>query len=290
MNVHVMGGAGRLGRRVVDRLLASAEPGERVAACVRAPEKASGAATRGAEVRKADYDDPATMREAFEGADVLVLIPTFAPVEERILQHAAALTAAKDAGVGRVVFTGFQAASIESRFIVAPFMIYAECKLRQSGLDWTILRNGLYADPLVDYAPEIAETGRIPYPAGEGRAAYICRDDLAAAAAAACRRPESAGRTYELTGREAVSIAELAGILTRVTGSPVRYEPASDHEFERMCEAPDIPAYVPRALVTLYHAVAAGEFERVTDHVETLTGRPPERLETYLARHLKRSA
>jgi NAD(P)H dehydrogenase (quinone) len=186
MKVNVLSATGQLGSRIVRELLRQGGADLQVVASARRPEKARELAGAGAEIRKADYDAPDSLEESFAGCDVVALIPTFAPVEARVQQHADALAAARKAGVRRVVFSSFATATVESEFVVAPFMVYAECKLRQSGMEWTILRSGMYADPLVDYIPELVSTGRIPYPAGEGRVSYVSRDDLARASAAAC--------------------------------------------------------------------------------------------------------
>ena len=286
MRINILGATGQLGGRIVKDLLRQGGPGVEVIASARSLDKMRGLFGNQVGVRQADYDAPETLKASFAGCDVVGLIPTFAPVEARIQQHAAALAAAKEAGVRRVVFSSFAAAAVESEFIVAPFLAYAECKLRQSEMDWTILRNGMYADPLVEYIPELVRTGRIPYPAGQGRISYVCRDDLARATAAACLNDECAGRVFELTGPEAVSVAELAAIISRVTGESVRYEPTSEDEFADMCREPGLPEYVPHALVTLYRAAARGELEKVTDHIEELSGAPAESLEAYLKRSL----
>ena len=160
MKINVIGATGQLGSRIVKELLRQGGPGVRVIASARSADKARGLFGDEVEARQADYDAPDTLKSSFADCDVVGLIPTFAPVEERIQQHAAALAAAKEAGVRQVVFSSFAAATVESAFIVAPFLVYAECKLRQSGMEWTVLRNGMYADPLVDYVPELVRTGR----------------------------------------------------------------------------------------------------------------------------------
>jgi len=289
MLTNVTAATGHLGRRVVQQLLERGCPPEEITLTVRDPEKASGFAQAGCRVCQADYDDEASLAKAFEGSATVMLIPTFAMVEQRVHQHYKALQAARAAGVERIVLTGFQATSLETPFVVAPYLLYAESKLRQSGLDWTILRNGLYSDPLVCYIPELVKTGRIPYPAGDGQISYISRDDLARSAAAACLDRSHSGKTYELTGPEAISVAGLAEIVTRIAGKPVRYEPATEEEFAAMCREPGVPDYVPQALVSLYKAAARGDFSRVTNHVELLTGKPAEQLESYLNRNVQRS-
>ncbi len=286
MKINVIGATGQLGGRIVKELLRQGGPDVQVIASARNPAKARGRFGDQVEIRHADYDAPATLKSSFAGCDVVGLVPTFAPVEARVQQHAAALAAAKEAGVARVVFSSVSTAAVESEFVVAPFIVYAECKLRQSEMGWTILRNGMYADPLADYVPELVKTGRIPYPAGQGRINYVCRDDLARATAAACLSDASAGRVFELTGPEAISVAELAEIVSRVTGKPVQYDPASESDFADMCRGPGVPEYLPHAFATMYRAVARGEFDKVTDHIEELTGAPAEGVEAYLRRSL----
>lgn len=259
-------------------------PADSLIASVRTLEKAKHFAELGVEVRHADYDDIDSMKSAFAGTDVLSLIPTLAPIEPRMIQHTNAVEAAQAAGVGRVVFSSFATASPESKFHVAPFIVFAESKLRESRLDWTILRSGMYLDPIADWIPELVSMGRLPYPVKEGKAAYISRDDLARATAAACTGEGHAGRIYELTGAEALSMTKLAEIISEVTGRPIRFDSITDEEYAGICRTgkEEVPEFIIPMLTTLYHAVDNGEFEQVTDHVEKLTGKLPEPVASYL--------
>jgi len=279
--IFVTGASGALGGRIAARLLDAGAP---VVAGARRLERIDHHAVRGAETRRFDYDDSALMRVAFEGCDTVILVPTFAPVVARVKQHYEALEAAREANARRVVFVSFLPTAIESRFTVSPFMLFAEATVRQSGMAWTILRDGLYLDPLIDWVPEILRMGRIPYPAGEGRVAYVTRDDLAAAIAATVRSSGHDERLYKLTGPKAQGFNEIAAIISEVTGTPVRYEPMSEDAFADICREPDAPDYLPTALASLYRAVAAGEFDIVSDDIERLTGRAPESLRAYLER------
>ncbi len=289
MKINVMAATGQLGRKVVEALLdQGAAPGE-VIASARTPTKADDLAARGVTVRRADYEDRDTMRAAFAGTDVLALIPSTAPVEPRILQHHDALEAAREAGVQRVVFSSLSTAAFPaSRFLVTPFLLYAESRLRLSGLDWTILRNGMYLDPIAGWTPELVEMGQLPYPVKQGRTAYICRDDLARATAAACLNSEHAGQIYELTGPEALSMPDLAAAVTRASGHRVRFDSVTEDAYAEVCRQGNeyVPEYLIDILISLYRAVDNHEFETVTDHVERLTGTPPEAAEDYLRRVL----
>lgn len=161
-------------------------------------------------------------------------------------------------------------------------MLYAESKLRTSGLTWTILRDNMYLDPVADWAPDLVKMGRLPYPVKQGRVAYVSRDDLAQAIAASLLTDGHDDTLYELTGPEAVSMPELAEALSSATGHPIAFEQVTDEEYAELCRADGVPEMIIQALTTMYHAVDQGEFERVTDHIERLTGRPPRTVPAYL--------
>jgi NAD(P)H dehydrogenase (quinone) len=127
----------------------------------------------------------------------------------------------------------------------------------------------------------------LPYPVREGRVAYISRDDLARAIAAVCLKEGHSGSVYELTGPEAVSMPRLAEAISAASGTAVAYQQVSEEEFAAVCRAGGDPEPLVQILVSMYRAVDAGEFERVTDHVERLTGTPAETVETYLKRAVR---
>ncbi|NNJ24312.1 SDR family oxidoreductase [Alienimonas chondri] len=280
MTVFVTGATGALGGKIVDRL---AGGDATVIAGARNPDRANALREKVAEVRRCDYDDPASMRTAFEGVDVLMLIPSLAAVEPRIRQHADTLTAAKEAGVSRVAFASFMAAEPDSRFHVAPFLLYAESKLRLSGLDWTIARDGMYLDPVADWIPDLIRVGKLPYPVRHGRVSYIGRDDLARAFAALCTGDGHSERLYKLTGPRAVSMQELAAAVSRHTGEEITYERVSEERFIEICKAGEEPEELINVLLSMYRAVEHGEFEEATDHVKQLTGEPAASLEEFFA-------
>ncbi|MEQ9409170.1 MAG: SDR family oxidoreductase [Fuerstiella sp.] len=284
MIVNVTAATGQLGRKAVQSLLGKSVD---VVATVRNPEKARSVLGSGATIRHGDYNAPDTLVKAFADSEVLLLIPSIDPVERRIGQHFNTLQAAKEAGVKRVVFAGFMAATPESRFDIAPFLLYAESKLRLSGLDWTILRDGMYLDPIADWLPELIRIGRLPYPVKNGRVAYICRDDLARSLAAACMDDRHSQRLYKLSGGNAVSMPELAQIISTVVGKTITFDSVSDEEFVKICKADDEPEEIITTLLSMYQAVENGEFEEVTDDVESLTGTPPEPIEIFLRRSFR---
>ena len=280
--INILGATGQLGSRIVTALLRTGTCAQHLTVSCRDSSKARRFADLGIEVRHADLDRPETLTPAFAGTDVLMLIPSMADVEDRILQHERILTSAESASVGRIVLSSFSAARTDSRFLISPYLVYAESKLRVSGMDWTILRNGMYLDPLADWAPALARQGRLPYPVRRGRVAYVSRDDLARASAGALTQDGHSGRVYELTGPEAVSMPRLAAALAAATGAPIVFDCVSEAEFMEICRADGIPDSDSTILASMYRAVDNGEFEQVSDHVELLSGAPAEPVDRYL--------
>jgi NAD(P)H dehydrogenase (quinone) len=267
MNFHrrtlvVTGASGHLGRRAVELLL-DAEAGHIVAA-TRSPEKLASLADRGAEVRRADFDDPVSFIEAFAGADRLLLVSTDA-LGRRLPQHRAAIRAALRGGVKHVVYTSLpNPEKWESD--LATEHAETETALRASGLGWTMLRNNLYTDNLLPKLSDAIASGQLVSAAGDRGAAYVTREDCAGAAAAALASSDFDGRTFDVTGPAAVTHAELAKIASDVSRSRVEYvrTPSGD-SFEV--------------------AIAKGYLEAVTNAVKELTGHPPTSVAEFVAEH-----
>jgi len=258
----VTGASGNLGRRAGELLL-DAEAG-RIVAATRSPEKLVTLADRGAEIRRADFDDPVSLIEAFAGADRLLLISTDA-LGRRLPQHRAAIRAALRAGAKHVVYTSLpNPEKWESDF--ATEHAETEMALRASGLGWTVLRNNLYTDDLLPKLSSAIASGQLVAAAGDRGAAYVTREDCAGAAAAALASSDFDGRTFDVTGPAAVTHAELAKIASDVSRSRVEYlRTPSGNSFEV--------------------AIAKGYLETVTGSVEELTGYPPTSVAEFLTEH-----
>jgi len=285
MIINVMGATGQLGRRIVDSLIEQGVAPANIIASARTVSKAAGMKDQGIQVRHADYEDVDTMREAFSGSDVVILIPSTAPVEPRILQHQKSLQAAKEAQVGRLLFVSLTTAGfLDSKFEITPYLIYAEMKLRQSRIPWTILRNTMYLDAVGDWMPELVEMKRLPYPVKEGRVAFAGRDDLARAIAAASIKEETVNQIYELTGPESLSMPALAAALSDVTGESIRFDSITDEDYAEICRQghEDVPEPLIRILTSIYWAVENGEFGATTNQIEALTGTSPLPAKEYL--------
>jgi uncharacterized protein YbjT (DUF2867 family) len=273
----VTGATGAVGTRLTARL---AQAGARQRLVVRDPARAPDRA--GAEVRRASgYADGAEMREALEGADTLFLMPA-AEAPDRVDQHRTAIDAAVAAGVGRLVYLSFVAAGPETTFTLGRDHWHTEEHIRATGLPFTVLRMNLFTDFLPSMVPG---DGVIRGPAGEGRVAAVLRDDVAAAAAAVLASGGHDGRTYDLTGPEAFSLAQAAGVMSRATGKAIRFHDETDEEAFASRSASGAPDYEIRGWVSSYWAIREGSLAAVSADVRALTGREPGSLADYVEAH-----
>jgi uncharacterized protein YbjT (DUF2867 family) len=272
----ISGATGNLGGRIARRL-AAAGVAQRllVRDAARAPRLPE------AEVAVADYADRDAVRRALDGA-ATVLMVSASESPDRVDRHRAFIDAAAAAGVGHLVYTSFVGAGPDAVFTLARDHGATEEHIRGSGLTYTFLRDNLYADFLPSM---VGEDGVLRGPAGDGRAAVVAQDDIADAAVAVLRDPAPhAGRTYQLTGPEALTFTEVAATLTRVTGRAVRYEPETLSQAYASRASYGAPGWQVDAWVSTYTAVAAGELAAVSPDVERLTGRPATSLARLLAR------
>ena len=163
----VTGATGRLGRLIVEKLVDHV-PAHQVGASVREPRKAADLEPRGVRVRHGDFDDPASLRHAFEGAAQVLIVSSNARASggDALRQHRSAIEAARAVGARRIVYTSHMAASASSAF--PPMLDHAatEAMLEQSGLAWTALRNGFYAATGLALMGDALETGLIEQPSG----------------------------------------------------------------------------------------------------------------------------
>ncbi|MFG2350647.1 NAD(P)H-binding protein [Streptomyces phaeochromogenes] len=263
----VTGAAGALGQLVAQRLAVRDD----VVLGTRTP--------RSAGERRVDFNDPASLD--FSGVDTLLLISAgFGEDDVVIARHDAAVTAAEKAGVRHIVYTSLSGDGDHLAYAL-PHR-WTERRIRQSGLAWTILRNGLYAEFLAAIASP-GPDGTITAPLGSGRLAAVAREDLAEVAARVVSAPEQhAGRTYELVGEEALGGTELAAA---AGGS---YEPGSlARARETIAAAGESLPYQVPMLVGTYSAIAAGFLDGMgIEHNalrELLEREPRSALETYAA-------
>ncbi|MCW3001893.1 MAG: NAD(P)-dependent oxidoreductase [Conexibacter sp.] len=274
MSIVITGAAGHLGRRTAELVLETADPAD-VVLVTRTPEALSDFALRGVDVRHGDFDDPATLATAFAGGERLLLISTDA-VGRRVQQHADAIDAAQAAGVKLVAYTSILNPSQDNPAGVVPDHRATEEKLRAGATAWTLLRNGLYSEYRVPDAQAAIATGDFHHNLGEGRSAYVAREDCAAAAAAVLTGgDEHAGKTYDITGPELLDASDLAEIFAAVGERPVQAVALDDEAFAAGLAAAGLPPEATPLITSFGAAIREGRLDQLSTAVQDLTGRAP---------------
>jgi NAD(P)H dehydrogenase (quinone) len=270
---------------VAEQLLGQ-RSGAEVILVTRTPDALDELAALGAEVRPGDFDEPSTLTDAFSGGGRLLLISTM-DVGRRIEQHRAALEAAAQAGVQHVVFTSSTNPVAGHPVGLSVDELRETEEMLQTGKPaWTVLRNAAYAELQVPLGAVAVSYGRLVTNAGDGRVAPISRSDCAAAAVAVLTGEGHDGQTYEITGSEALTQAEIARLLTDVTGRAVRVVPTGDRRLGWGLARLGTPKPLARTIVDLGIATREGYFDIVDPAFEQLTGRTPHRLREVLVAHL----
>lgn len=271
--IGVTGATGLVGGRVARLLAADGIPQRLV---VRDPSRAP--ELPGAETAQASYGDHHALLNALDGVETLLLVSA-AESADRVALHTATIDAAVAAGVRRIVYTSFLNAAPCATFTLARDHWHTEEHLRASGIGFTFLRDSLY----LDFLPAmVGEDDVIRGPAGDGRVGAVARADVADAAARVLTSDGHEGRTYDLTGPEALTMTEVAALLTEAWGRPISYHAETLDEAYRSRERYGAPSWEVAGWVTSYAQIASGEVATVTDDVALLTGHRPLSLAAYL--------
>jgi NAD(P)H dehydrogenase (quinone) len=247
---------------------------------------------KGARACKADYNDKASLIEAFRNAECVFLVSAMEVGEKRQAQHRKAVDAAKQAGAKRVVYTSFLGAgdpAINS-FEIADHK-FTEKLILDSGLGWNFMRNSQYGDAMAENQAAIAiTTGKSIGNAGEGRVAFISRDDVAAVAAALVSGAGERNRAYDVTGPASVSWNDVAALVSELSGAKIEVVDLTDEQMYAMWDSLGVPReatgdfsrspvpWCSDGMVSLGREIRLGHLATVTNVVEELTGRKPKSL------------
>ena len=268
----VTGASGHLGRLTVHALLERGVAASDVVATARNLDAISDLAALGVETRAADYTDPASLEQALEGADRVLLVSSSA-VGERVPQHANVIDAAKAAGVELLAYTSITRAD-SSTLALAEEHRATEELLAASGLPVALLRNSWYLENYTGQAATALEHGAVLGAAGEGRVSAATRADFAAAAAAVLVADDQAGRVYELGGDAAFTLAEYAATLTAESGTEVVYRDLPAEELTAVLTGAGLPEPYAAILADSDLGLARGELQADTGDLSRLIGRP----------------
>ena len=243
MTIAVTGASGQLGRRVVEKL--KGKTAETIVALVRSPAKASGL---GVALREADYAKPETLRPALAGVDALLFISA-SEIGQRVAQHHNVIEAAKAAGVKRIVYTSLLHADVSPINLAAEHRV-TEAELKASGIPLTIMRNGWYTENHTASIGGALAAGAVIGSAGSGKFSSATRADYAEAAVAALAGQGHDGKTYELAGDEAFTLADFAAEISRQTGKTLAYRNLPEADYAAALAGFGLPEAVANAVAS----------------------------------------
>lgn len=279
--IGITGVGGRLGRLVAEGLL-RVHPATNLRFMSRNVSKLMSFEDLGCQCARVDFSDQFSMKVGFAGLDVLLIISADGPNDLRLRQHLAAIDIAKQAGVGRVVYTSIINPVPDSLFDFAKCHGETESCLKGSGLDYTIVRDGLYMENLDVFLASGRHSGVLCHPGIGGPVSYISRRDIAMAIVNVLVQSGHEGKIYELTGREAVNLLDIAQLASAAWGRPVAAIEMAPDEFRVALQSFGLPPFMVEAIGGLYAAVGAGEYAGISTDAERLNGWKPMSTEAYL--------
>lgn len=270
----VTGATGKLGQAISERLLEIVTAAE-VGVSVRNVEKATALEERGVRVRRGDFGDPASLRHAFEGASQVLIISSNSSGDAAVGHHRNAIEAARAAGARRVIYTSHMGSNPASLFSPMRDHAATEAMLETSGMAFTCLRNGFYADSGLMLMGEALGTGKIVAPE-DGPVSWTAHPDLAEAAVIALTdETRLAGITPPLTASEALDLAGIAAIASQLSGRQITRLTVPDDQYRENLMSNGLPELRAQMLAGLFAASRKGEFAAVAPTLERLLGRPP---------------
>jgi uncharacterized protein YbjT (DUF2867 family) len=278
----VTGATGHAGSQVVRALL---DHGHEVRAFVRDPDKAQSLFGDTVELALGDFADPHAVRAALEGAEDVVLSGPDDP--RRLEWESGLIDAAAATGVRRIVKVSSIVAEPGAPVAFWDWHGRIEEHLRASGVSAVILRSGPYMSNVVAAAEQVAREGRLYAPAGEARIAMIEPRDVGAAAAAVLTTAGHDGRTYVLTGPEAITYAQVAAELSAATERGVEFIDIPDEDAKRGMILGGLPGSAAEHVVEVFAMLRQGVAEQVTATVESLTGSPPRHFASFARDHAR---
>lgn len=286
----VSGASGQLGHAVATQLL---DLGKDVICLTRSVDKLADLAARGADVREADFDDPAGLVRAMAGGDKLLLISTLR-VGTRVQQHRNAVEAARANGVGHIVYTSVVGGGLADHPGVEQKDHYdTEQLILQSGAAWTFLRNSLYAEAVATaMAIPALQAGSKPDNAGHGKVAIVSRDDCVAMAVAVLSQPGHENKAYDVTGPELISVPQAVAMISDMAGKPIELQHVDDEGMYQYFDSLGVPRkasdvvpdgpipWASEGMVTFGQSIREGFFDVLSNDVERVTGRAPRSLKS----------
>ena len=284
--IAVTGASGHLGRLVVEALIARNTPTNRIVAVVRDPQKVADFASRGVEVRRADYAQKDSLEAAFKGVECLLLVSSN-EVNQRLTQHENVINAARKSGVNFLAYTSILKADASEMLLAADHKA-TEQIIRESGIAFAFLRNSWYFENYTDQFASILEHGAVFGSAGQGRVSAASRADYAKAAAIVLTSENHENKVYELGGDNAFTLEELAAEISKKTKREILYRDLPVEQYAQAIIGAGFPEPVARVLADADLGIKRGDLLVNSGDLRRLTNRPTTTLAEAVAAALEK--
>ena len=268
MKIGITGATGQLGRLVVEKLKQRIDINN-IIALVRSPEKA---ADLGIEARNFDYNQPELLSESLTGIDSLLLISAN-QVGLRKAQHENIINAAKQADIKWIVYTSLLRADTSSMSLATEHL-QTEQMLADSGIPFTILRNGWYTENYTASIPASIQAGSFYGSAAEGKISSATREDYAEAAATVLTTEGHVGKVYELSGDDYYTLSDLAAEVSAQIGKEIPYTDLSEEDFSKALISLDVPEPYAKIIANMDVGASKGDLYDQGHALSDLIGRP----------------
>ncbi|MCH7409868.1 SDR family oxidoreductase [Belliella sp. DSM 111904] len=281
----VTGANGHFGNATINFLLEKGVQGNQVSALVRKEESAVEFRNRGVNAVIGDYDNYDSLLNAFKGVDKLLFV-SGSDLLNRLSQHQNVINAAKEAGVKHIVYTSISAKNeteTSPLWLVVKSHLQTEKWLKESGIDFTILKNNLYMDLIPAFVGEkVLETALIYLPTEDGKVGAVLRSELAEATAKVLIGVDHEGKVYDFSNTEAFSYQEVAKVISDITGKSISYVSPSAEEYAQTLSKYGVPQDFIGLFSSFAVAQAKGELDTTNDNLEKILNRKPTSIKEFL--------
>jgi len=283
MKIGITGATGQLGRIVVNKLKEKVSA-DSIIALVRSSSKA---ADLGVSTREADYEKPETLESALKDIDTLLLISS-SEVGKRATQHQNVIDAARKNGVKWIVYTSLLHADT-STISLAGEHLQTEAALKQSGIPFTILRNGWYTENYGGAIPGAIAGDALLGSAGDGKISAASRKDYAEAAVAVLTTNGHQGKVYELAGDEAFTLTDLGAEISKQSRKNIPYKNLPEDEYATILTNFGLPAGLAAAIAGWDAGISKGDLFDDSKQLSSLISRPTTPIAEVVAEAIKQS-
>jgi NAD(P)H dehydrogenase (quinone) len=280
----VTGATGNLGTATINSLLNRCIAPNDITALVRDETKSAALRSKGIQIKPGDYQDVESLKSAFQGVDKLLLISSSSDISKRFEQHKNAINAAKETGVGHIIYTSFDMKNLQQSVMGAEVRYHADTAdyLKQIAIPYTLMDNTMYADMIPFLAGKDIINNGVSAPAGDGKTPFLPITEMAETLAVVLTTPGHENKEYVIAAETAFSFSEIADLLSDITGKTIPYhQPGVSSYIARLIQigaSEDDAAYIAR----FCGAIAKGEFDTHKSDVKHLLGRSPVSLKEFL--------